>query len=285
MNNKQKKIAAPDPREEKNLDIKPQPSATDRLRKRIQQIGSSGRKTIEHKHSKLSILHQNIQSIKNKIYENVILQTLLYDSNISPDIICICEHWLQHENIVVQNYHVVACYNRVMLKHGGVLILVRNGLLYKQIETTIKPIEKHFEFSVIANEFYIVLSLYRAPDEDKAIFINNLFSLLQILVKNKKYLVICGDYNIKFMIESQFKSELLSLMSAFNLKATIIMHNFCRYNPQKVQTVLSDDSFERSVNFLWTNSQSHYQQSIGQKFTLAKTRILTRWLTLSTGSS
>jgi hypothetical protein len=72
------------------------------------------------KQCNLTILHQNICSLKNKITElEVLLNTELKD----VDILCFTEHWLNDQNIHCVNiggFKLISSFCRGRSNHGGI---------------------------------------------------------------------------------------------------------------------------------------------------------------------
>jgi hypothetical protein len=63
----------------------------------------------------------------------------------------------------------------------------------------------------------IILSLYRAPTGDFNRFIKALGGTLKYLYKPKAEFLICGDININYLIGSNGKNQLSSLLTTYNL--------------------------------------------------------------------
>jgi len=49
----------------------------------------------------------------------------------------------------------------------------------------------------------IVVCVYRSPDGDFSIFLRSLESVIQKVQVRKRWLILCGDWNINFMQESR----------------------------------------------------------------------------------
>ena len=73
--------------------------------------------------NKLTIIHQNIRGIKNKVDEFLISLT-----DITPQIICISEHHMKSteiENVNFNQYIIGNSFCRQIYSHGGVCILIQ----------------------------------------------------------------------------------------------------------------------------------------------------------------
>jgi hypothetical protein len=67
----------------------------------------------------------------------------------------------------------------------------------------------------------IVFCLYRAPTGDFNQFIKHLDDTLKLLYKPKAEFLICGDINTDYLIESNRKKQLASLLTTYNLSHTV----------------------------------------------------------------
>jgi len=94
-------------------------------------------------------------------------------------------------------------------------------MTYQSIDLTNLCKEKTFEISAVKlNTGYskvIVCCVYRSPSETANDFLKHLEKTLKLLYQPTISLVICGDLNINFLIESPTKQKLESLMKTFNL--------------------------------------------------------------------
>lgn len=65
------------------------------------------------------------------------------------------------------------------------------------------------------------LLLYRSPFGSYQMFIETLIKILDILIKQVKYVRIVGDFNVDFLENSTAKCDLLNLFKTYGLHATI----------------------------------------------------------------
>jgi hypothetical protein len=68
---------------------------------------------------------------------------------------------------------------------------------------------------------FIILSLYRAPTGDFNQFLKKLDDTLKYLHKPKVEFLICGDINTDYLLESNRKKQLPSLLAIYNLFYTV----------------------------------------------------------------
>ena len=154
----------------------------------------------------VSVFHQNVQSINNKLLElDVILQTELE----KVDILCLSEHWLREEYIKlisINEFKLTSNFRRSESSQGGTCIHVKHYLQTKEVYyLNGMSKEKDFEMSVVEIRDYdmIIMCVYRSPDGDFSVFLSSLESVIQKVQMRKKQLLLCGDWNINFMQESK----------------------------------------------------------------------------------
>lgn len=171
----------------------------------------------------LTVVHYNIQGIEDKFDE---LDQLLTEVN--ADIICVCEHWLVKTNmcfIKLNNFELVSYFCREQFKRGGVCILAKPQLDCKPV--AYNSVEKHFEvciceFNTVCNVYKVyIICVYRSPDSDFNVFINEFEEMMLSIFRANCYYVICGDINVNILCDSKQKNDLLNTMTEFDLKTHI----------------------------------------------------------------
>ena len=82
---------------------------------------------VNPKQHKLTVLHQNISSLRHKVTDlEVLLSTELKD----VDVLCLTEHWQNAQTISctnICNFKPVSAFCRMSSKHGGSGIYVKDG--------------------------------------------------------------------------------------------------------------------------------------------------------------
>jgi exonuclease III len=63
--------------------------------------------------------------------------------------------------------------------------------------------------------------IYRAPDGNFHLFLNNLEKVIQKVQLKRKRVILCGDWNVNFMEDSVKLQELKDLLLLYNLVNTI----------------------------------------------------------------
>lgn len=203
-----------------------------------------------------SILHQNVQCIRNKL-----TQLNLLMANLQTDILCVTEHWLREEELAsinVTGYVKANFFCRSRYSHGGVGIFIRNGIQFKKLRTNSS--EKHFECVAVqcslGNENFVIVVIYRSPSSAIEFFCEELHETLKnILYKHPKAkLALCGDFNVNFLVKSKNLTMLSDVLDTYALVPTInnntrgrnCIDNICvnldmgNYDIQNILTHISD---------------------------------------------
>lgn len=165
----------------------------------------------------LTIIHLNIQSLRNKLQE---LQHLIQLLN-SPDIICVSEHWLIEDELplyALQGYNMVSSYCRNK-GYGGAMIYTKpetKGITIPKINRL--ALDKDFEIccSYIRETNLLVTCCYRFPTGNIESYINLLNEALSTTKKCQK-VIILGD----FLVQSKESNELKQTILSYNLRDTI----------------------------------------------------------------
>lgn len=179
----------------------------------------------------------NIRSLRNKLAQ---LEVML---NCQPtDILCLNEHWLLEDevNLYVPEGFVLADFFARPSAYGGSSIFVRKDLLFKGIDVSSHCYDKICEGSAIRliNFNIVILCIYRTPDSNFRIFIENLECLLlhvtRNCVKTNEGIVLAGDLNVDLLDnKSPETCELLNVLRSFDLFPT-------NHRPTRVKACLDN---------------------------------------------
>jgi exonuclease III len=173
--------------------------------------------------NKLMILHQNIRGLRSKTNE-----ILAHFSSELPSILCFTEHHLvgpELQTVCIDNYSLCAYYCRKHFSKGGVCIYVQKGLSISPINLDKFCIDKDIE--ICATQLHMfdtkicILSVYRSPTGDFMNFMTHLENSLQFLYNQHTDIIICGDININYLLESNRLKQLNALLQTYNLSNTI----------------------------------------------------------------
>lgn len=176
--------------------------------------------------TKMSILHQNIQCLRNKVDE---VDIFINGMEMKPEIICFTETWLKAEEadfIKIEGYEKRACFCRVEMQHGGASIFSKESTMVEPVDEIKKlTIEGQIECVAVksVSNKLLVVCIYRTNLGDSNIFMARLEELLLYIQKHFKFydIAICGDFNVNLFHQNILTSSFLDLLNSFNLKQTI----------------------------------------------------------------
>ena len=180
-----------------------------------------------HLSKKCLVLHQNIQSIKNKLLE---IEVLIKDLDEAPTVACFTEHWSTDEekfSMQLEGYNLKATFCRKNMDHGGSCIFLRDGVDGMEIqELKQKSIEGVIECSSIVCKALkaIIICIYKPPKGHLETFFQSLTDILDTAQNNyKNYKVIlCGDFNLDLLERGKTDIQtFLTLLQTYNLTQTI----------------------------------------------------------------
>jgi len=153
-----------------------------------------------HSLTNFKIVHQNVRGITHKTEE-----LLISLSQVNPQVLCLIEHHLRHEEISIINlgqHTLGAYYCRRNFKQGGVSIFILNNILFDVIDLEQFNKEKDFEICAlkiqIMSTYLIVLCVYRSPSGNFPYFLTQLEIVLNKLYKISTNIILCGDFNVNF---------------------------------------------------------------------------------------
>jgi len=196
-----------------------------------------------------TMFHQNIRGLAiNKIDDiSVYLNT-------SPiHVLCISEHHLdmnEIETLRLPNYKLNAKFCRKMFKKGGVCIFTHENIQCSSINLNKFCREKDLEICGIELElqFYklCIMTIYRSPTGDFQYFINTLKKILSKIHNNSNDIILCGDFNINYHINSSLKLSLDSLITSYGLSSIVTFPTRIHKNSQTI----IDNIFINTVKFI-----------------------------------
>jgi hypothetical protein len=116
-------------------------------------------------------------------------------------------------------------YCRVNLKHGGVSIFVHETLPFTTIDLSEFCSDQDIEICAIKLHpsfvKFCVMSVYRALTGDFIHFLCSFDSILNLLYNNSLNFIICDDFNINYLENSNGKLQLDSLLASYNLQSVV----------------------------------------------------------------
>lgn len=161
------------------------------------------------------ICHININGIADKIME---LELTLKELN--AEIVCVTEHhWTDPTSIitnVMDGFTLATVYCRDTKKCGGAAIFISNNVQFTKLDISEFTIETMFEAVSILFEDFVILCIYRAPNDAMVpqFFLQLELCLAKISTK-RKHVVICGDINIDTLCMNPRKLYMRKQLESF----------------------------------------------------------------------
>jgi exonuclease III len=174
--------------------------------------------------SNLSVLHQNVQSISNRQIE---IDLVLKSSPKNIDVLCFTEHWVKEDYlklIKIDQCKLVSYFSRKNYNHGGSCIYVKKKNICTKDLNCFQVISvENFEMSVteLVDYGYVIICIYRSPDSHLWIFLKNLELIMQKIQSRNKKLLLCGDWNLNFMLDNIRLRELQNLLESYDMINTV----------------------------------------------------------------
>lgn len=217
----------------------------------------------------LYLMHQNIQSLKNKTLD---VEMVVGELTSKPKVLCFTEHWCTVEELQclrIDGYRLVASYTRSVGTHGGSCVFVTDDLENKVECYDLRQDCEDFNFecacAVDGVNRTVIVTVYRSPTGDTDKFLERLNKIIDNI--NKKFIrhkkIICGDFNICLLKESQLANRFRDILRQNNFTQTITKPTRVT---KKCASLIDnifinyDDSLQGVI--LYTALSDHYGQAI-----------------------
>ena len=198
-------------------DVQPNPgsfssSVSDNVSSLSSNMSTSIFNSIGFSHN-LSFVHYNIQSISSKL-------ELLHAELFHFDILAFTETWLSPtvdtDDLMLQSYNRPERKDRVDDSHGGVMLYVKETILYKRrADLEIRGIENIW-IDLINNHKRILFGIfYRPPNSDTNYFSNIEDSLALAVDLDIADIIVTGDFNLN-VLNARTSRKIESLCSQFS---------------------------------------------------------------------
>ena len=247
------------------------------LNRRCVKDGKGYKKNDNTRDDTVRIFHQNIQCLNTSILE---LEALLKTLKNSQEIICLTEHWMRPEELLIskiEGYNMISSSTRIHSIRGGTCIFVKEDLGDFQELKSFEDynIEGHLEICSVISEKrkLLVFCVYRSCLGSYEVF----YQLFEIIIRKafegfKSYSIVwSGDFNINFWThnddltktEIKNRNKMLDLFATYNFQQTI----FDITRPNKIKKSCIDNLFVNSNLFsnncvIKTGISDHYAQTI-----------------------
>lgn len=153
-------------------------------------------------------------------------------NNISVTFLTITEHWKSDMEISAYKIHglnLITSFCRDGGNHGGCAVYCRNGIECKE-RSDLKMFSVPFVYECSAVETiingikYVIISVYRpntAPKADIKLFFDQIYTMLDKLVRENTRFILSGDFNIDLLSFTKETKKFTSLIESFNSKFLI----------------------------------------------------------------
>jgi hypothetical protein len=112
----------------------------------------------------------------------------------------------------IENY----CFSRCRFQKGDVCIFVHKDIRFSQVDLLNYSVEKFLEICVkfeFSCRGLIIVCLYRSPSGDFCQFLKLLEQVLLFLYKPTTDFLLCGDFNVDYLLNDNRKQQLSVLLS------------------------------------------------------------------------
>ena len=184
------------------------------------------------------------------------------------DIICLSETWLTEADdqlYNIPNYTSVSSYRST--RCGGTSIYIKKPIKFKERQDIKDKLWEDSSFEVTIIEItsspkdYLVASVYRSPNSSIPKFLNLLESLLYISTKEKKLLILTGDFNIDTLKTDDSNSQdFINALSTSNFENLINLPT--RVSPSSSTSIdkiiINDSTVVNSVGVIELDISDHF---------------------------
>ena len=160
------------------------------------------------------------------------------------------EHDLQEYEISsthIEHYNLGPTHCREFCKHGGVGISLHETLSFSTTDLSKFCNEQDLEICAvqlnILSSVLCILCIYRPPTGNFLYFLKSLELILNQSFTNSLNLIICGDININYLVNTSNKLQLDSLLASYNLCSVVdFATKISKYSPTIIDNIFIDQS-------------------------------------------
>jgi exonuclease III len=190
---------------------------------------------------------------------------ILTDKTLKPDVLCFTEHWLYDNEIGYfnfENYPLVSNFCRKNKLHGGSCIYVKTNLEAKPYNLCeyLNQKEHSKASSIELIQFNaIIICIYRTPNSNINIHIENMDTILTKLTNKGKNIIIVGDLNIDFL-KGNVNPHLQTMLNSYGLQAAVDVPTRIGNHSQSAITILNKGLWDYSLEVIETGLSDHKTQ-------------------------
>lgn len=172
----------------------------------------------------LSLIHQNIQYLRNKIDR---LEIFL--KNEKPDLVVFTEHGLKSNEmsqINIPGFSMEVSFCRQQHKSGGVCIFTNNNSrnINSRSLTLVDQFSHEMDMEAVGLEVRLgnntniaIVGIYRSPNGEWDNFYNYFSRLLESLTERFIHVIVVGDFNVNLAIQSKMSEDFRDIIHMNNL--------------------------------------------------------------------
>lgn len=233
------------------------------------ELSSEENQNIQAKYDRITIIHQNVQSIGNCV--NRLEQFLLNYPDCS--FLGISEHWKTESQL--RNYGINGFYLAEAVcrenenQHGGTAIFARKGIPFKTLPkiTALSKVGicecSVCEFEV-GNQNIIILCVY-TPGGMVTAFLECLEKILSTLASYTGHIFLVGDFNIHMHENDRNvdKEALLSLLASYNLFSLVVDYTrVTNTSKSLIDNIFTNLNKDYEVKVIHNSISDHAAQSV-----------------------
>lgn len=171
------------------------------------------------------VFHYNVRSLRNKIED---IEVALQQSvcGIAFPVICFSEHWCSSDEIAsikLSGYKCASHFSRSVTKGGGVVIFVKSGLKYRNLNKINEmSLQNVYEITAtqILDSKIVIVCIYRPPTSGFDIFMERLDKTLKVIASERIVLIV-GDFNVNFIDNDSMKIQICDLFHTYGFAFVI----------------------------------------------------------------
>jgi exonuclease III len=187
----------------------------------------------------LKIAHLNIHSLQSKKDDLIELLGMLKDKNVLPDILLLCETFLNDKSfskINFPNYDIISQHRKTR-SQGGVAILIGTHIRYQERQDLNVFDEGKFESVFVEiptknRTNYVIGEIYRVPGTNENEFLENYESIITKIRRESKKIIVGTDQNLDYLkinvhgnTKKLFELNMLNQLIPTITKPTRITHS------------------------------------------------------------
>lgn len=178
----------------------------------------------------------------------------------TPHFLVFTEHWMTSDQatvIKITGYSLVSAYFRTNHNNGGVAIYSINGkgkVLDLRKFTTEFSLECAGVTLKLFNRKVALIGIYRSNNVNFSnfnVFIKNFSDMLCYLSGSHQVILICGDLNINYLVDSEKKNQLNDILDCYALKSILPLEptrEVFNSAPSAIDYVITNSTFFEAAN-------------------------------------